>query len=107
MENGLDVSLSDESGVDQWQNGPDLLQNPLDASYSYLGLSSDQSPVTLREETYSPEYNLGDMSGYDVQTLSTLAIYGMCAGFAVSIGTALLSFAVAAVMRVFRGFTTD
>lgn len=106
MADGLDANFY-EWGESEWQTGLDSSPSPSDASSFYSVQSLEQSLVELREETYSPEYSLGDMYGYDVQTLSTLAIYGMCAGFAVSIGTALLAYAVSAVMRVFRGITTE
>lgn len=107
MESGQDVNLSNGSGAEIWQSGLDSLPSQSDASSSYSALLSDQSQAVVREETYSPVYNMGDMQGYDAQTLSTLAVYGMCAGFAVSIGAALLSYAISAVMRVFKGITTE
>ena len=106
MENGFDVNCSDEV-IEEWQTGQDLSQSPSEVLYSCSEQYVEQSVETLRDATFSPEYSLGDMTDYDVQTLGTLAIYGVCAGFALSIGVALLSYAVAAVMRVFRGITTE
>lgn len=105
MASGLDASFYNDGGegLEQWNNGLDILQNQSGLS----SLSSEQSLEASAEESqaesYTPVYSLGDMEGYTTTTLSTTAIMGVCAGFGLAIGVALLSYAISAVLSTFRG----
>lgn len=105
MENGSDASFSNDGGegIEQWNNGLDTLLSQSGLSSSSLGQSLGASAEELQAESYTPVYSMGDMEGYTTTTLSTTAIMGVCAGFGLAIGVALLSYAISAVMSAFRG----
>lgn len=107
MENGQAVDILESSEVQEWENGQDLLPSPSPSASSALEQSLEQSAAVLQAESYTPVYDMGDMSGYSMQTLAGIAVLGCCAGFALAIGVSLLAYAISAVMSAFRGVTTE
>lgn len=107
MENGQAVDMSESSEVQEWESGLDLLQSPSPLLSFASEQSLEQSAAVLQAESYTPVYEMGDMQGYSLSNLAGIAVFGCCAGFALSIGVALLAYAISAVMSAFRGVTTE
>lgn len=108
MENGQAVDTLENSEVqEEWESGQDTSQSPLPSASSVLEQSLDQSAAVLRAESFTPVYEMGDLQGYSMANLVGIAVFGICAGFALSIGVALLAYAISAVMSAFRGVTTE
>lgn len=108
MENGQSVDMLENSEEQrEWESGQDILQSPSPSASSALEQSLEQSAAVLQAESFTPVYEMGDMENYSTQSLAGLAALGCCAGFALSIGVALLAYAISAVMSAFRGVITE
>lgn len=109
MENGqVAVILENDEGQEEtWENGQDTSLNQSPSSSFALEQSLEQSAEVLQAESFTPVYEMGDMQGYSMSNLAGIAVFGICAGFALSIGVALLAYAISAVMSAFRGITTE
>lgn len=99
--------MSNGGDAGAWQNGQDSLLRESEFVYSFSGQSAEQSAEESQAVTYTQEYDMGDMEGYSIGTLGTLALYGLCAGFGLALGSALLAYAISCVISAFRGMTTE
>ena len=105
MENGLVADLCDveESEVqEEWQNGLDILSSALEQSSLESDALSEQSAEQSQAETYSPVYDMGAYSGYDMQSVGYTLSQGICVGFAVALVVALASWGVACAISILK-----
>lgn len=92
------------SGGITWENGQDLLPSASEQSAFY----SEQSLVQSAEgsqATYSIvecDYDLGDFAGYNLGTIASITVFGVCAGFGLALGVGLLCYSLNKASLAFR-----
>lgn len=92
------------SGVIEWENGQNLLPSASEQYASYLEQSLEQS-AEGSQATYSIvecDYQLGDFEGYSLGTISSITIFGVCAGFGLALGVGLLCYTLNKASLAFR-----
>lgn len=92
------------SGGITWENGQDLSPSVSEQSVSYseqsLGQSAEGSQATY--SIVECEYELGDFAGYNLGTIASITVFGVCAGFALSIGVGVLCYSINKISLTFR-----